>query len=77
MQLFTIRIKSLEHPEGQDSDVCRSCADHARFICESQGPKWYIRGEVFQNLGRAGEGECLRCEYTRRSCERIERGMGR
>jgi hypothetical protein len=76
--LFRIRVKSLTHPDGDVRDVCSRCADHARYIAESQGPRWYIRGNPFEKVQQhsVGIGECPDCDYRRDAESRWDRRNG-
>lgn len=81
--LYRIRVKSLNHPDGVESLRCRKCCDHASYIADSQGPRWYIRGnpvEYVADLVRTGSfrvpvaettGDCEFCEHTDLASDRI------
>lgn len=79
--LYRVLIKSLENRDGVEKLMCRECAEHARYISDSQGPRWYIQGDPFRYLDVYEEkvggftnfpkslssGECEHCEGTKRS----------
>jgi hypothetical protein len=73
--LYTITTKSLSGEHTRE--VCASCRDHARYIAESQGPRWYIRGAAFEcatengHYVPSGHGVCEECDWRKRSEARI------
>lgn len=87
--LFRIRVKSLNHPDGIESLRCSKCVSHAEYIANSQGPRWYIRGNpveyvaplvrnetlgMFMPVAEC-QGECEFCESTDLSSDRIIAGF--